>query len=322
MNDIILFLRQVEILSLLSDDDIRAILPSIRPVEMGEGGVLFHEGDPGSELYIVESGTVITSIRLADGDMREVARFSRGDFFGEMSIFENAPRSATCATVSAARLLTIKQEDFFRLSERFPDIAVNMMYKMLNITTQRLRNTSGFLSDMVRWGEEARRRAIMDDLTGAYNRRYLDEALPKHFQAARDSHSPLSLIMMDLDYFRQVNERYGLDAGNRLLLAAVGEFKKQLRRDDVLVRYGGDEFTLLLPGADSRTAEGIGEAIRRAVAAMELVLDNGAHIGVTASQGIACYPEHAGSVDELKNMADRALYRAKEQGRNRIACGG
>ncbi|MBP7585561.1 MAG: GGDEF domain-containing protein [Spirochaetes bacterium] len=316
MEERIGFLKNVDILSGLSDAEIGEMLPCFGAREFPGGDVLFREGDVGRELYIVESGEIAVGIKIPGGGEKEIARIRPGDFFGEMSIFDDAPRSATCRTERGAALLSLNRDTFFRLIDEHPGIAVKVMFRMLNITTRRLRNTSRFVADTVRWGEEARRRAITDDLTGIYNRRYLDEALKEQFAAARDRGKPLSLMMVDLDRFREINERHGSAAGDGVILAVVEEFRRQLRGGDILARYGGDEFTVLLPGADMDAALGIAGKIRAGVAALEFQGDSA--LTMTVSIGVASYPETAHAPEELKAGADRALYAAKEQGRDRV----
>jgi diguanylate cyclase (GGDEF)-like protein len=264
---------------------------------------------------------VASSILLPTGKEREIARFSSGDFFGEMSIIEKAPRSATCATCEDSVLLSLHENDFYRIMDLYPDIAIKIMYKMLNITTQRLQNTSEFLSDMVHWGEEASRRAITDELTGVYNRRYLDDALIQHFETSRNTGRPLSLIMVDLDYFREINENYGHETGDKVILGVVEVFRQCLTKKDIIARYGGDEFTVLLPGSGAEDACAMAEKVRAGVEALTLLEGmNGPVKRVTTSQGVASYPVNGDDIKSIREAADRALYQAKEEGRNRVIC--
>ncbi|MBN2160479.1 MAG: diguanylate cyclase [Spirochaetes bacterium] len=319
------FLKTVEIFSLLEPDEINRIVKLFEPLEIDEGNVLFREGDPGNQLFIVMGGSVASSIRLPDGGDREIALFRPGNFFGEMSIFENAPRSATCFCREKSALLGLHEKDFYRMIKREPGIATKIMYRMLNITTQRLRDTGEFLSDMVHWGDAASRRAITDELTGAYNRRYLDDALASQFERAKNGGMPLTLIMVDLDYFRAINESYGHEAGDRCIVEVVRVFGRAMREGDILARFGGDEFTVLLPDTPAETGRGIAESVRKDVEAMDFLEQyRGPVKKLTLSMGIASYPEHADNLKTLRERADQALYAAKEGGRNRavVAAGG
>ena len=159
------FLKTVRIFCDLTDGEIRGLLDLLHPLELKKEEILFEQGDPGGELFVVESGAIGISVTLDDGKNLEIARFSKGDFFGEMSIFEEEARSATCCARSESRLLSMKDSDFLRLIDSNPSSAAKVMTRMLEATRQRLEDTGGFLSDMVQWGEEARRRAITDSLT-------------------------------------------------------------------------------------------------------------------------------------------------------------
>jgi diguanylate cyclase (GGDEF)-like protein len=322
------FLKSVHIFSDLTDQEIQGLLRLLHPFELSKGETLFQQGDAGGELFVVESGALGIAVSLEDGKNLEIAEFKSGDFFGEMSIFEKEPRSATCYAKSPSRLLGMNEGEFFRLVETHPASAGKIMTRMLAATRRRLEDTGGFLSDMVQWGEEARRRAVTDALTGLYNRRYLDEALEEYFMKARNGSKPLALVMLDLDHFRQINEKYSEKAGDLVIRAAADIFRRFLRPTDVAARYGGDEFTFILPDTDTTTAHSLMESIRRTIEETDLlskaipqgkgVSKNTVLAKVTTSQGLACFPEHAGESKSLREAADGALYRAKETGRNRI----
>ena len=315
------FLQKVDVFSLLEPEEIKTLINSFHLIEVEEEKTLFKEGDEGNELYIVKSGKVAVSIRHSDGVEREIVELKEGDFFGEMSIFENAPRSATCHAKEKSVLLKMKEEDFFELIQSFPLAAIKIMYRMLNITTKRLRDSSGFLSNMVTWGEKARKRSITDELTGVYNRRFLDDALVDYFEAARNTDKPLTVVMTDLDYFRDINELYGDKTGDRTILAAVDVFKKVLRKDDIVARYGGDEFTFILPDTGHDEGLKLAERVRLKVSQLKILeKEKGPIRNVTTSQGLASFPENAEELTKLMEKADKALYRAKDKGRNRVAC--
>jgi diguanylate cyclase (GGDEF)-like protein len=313
------FLQTVDIFSQLTPEEIETIVECMHPLDIEAKTTIFQEGEEGRQLYIVESGKVAISIRLPNGAEREIVEFRSGDFFGEMSIFENAPRSASCSTKEKSRLLAMDDSDFFKLITEHPYTAIKIMFRMLNSITQRLRNTSEFLSDMVRWGETARKRAITDELTGAYNRRYLDEALTDQFESSKRDGSPFTLIMIDLDFFRDINESYGHAKGDEVILAVVQVFRSRLRKSDILARYGGDEFSVIMPNTTLEKAKVIAEAICRDVRQLEILKGMPDSIQkVTTSQGLSCYPENADSLEALRESADQALYKAKEAGRDRV----
>ena len=310
------FLKKVDILASLSDEERAHVRQYLGEMDCKEDDVVFHQGDVGTELYIVGKGTVSIRVQTSDGDDVELAQFGSGDFFGEMSIFEDAPRSATCVMSGGGRLYRLRKEDLFLLMREHPATAIKMMYRMINITTGRLTHTSSFPSDLVQWGEGARRRAITDDLTGLYNRRYLDDVLDQQFAQARVNKQVFSLIMMDLDHFHTVNDKYGQQVGDQVIAAVAPSVSENLGDAGIAARYGGDEFTIILPGLGADEAFETAQRIRLSVESLEIPVADSDIIRVTTSQGIAEYPTHAKSLDELKERSDQALYKAKESGRN------
>ncbi len=314
MSEVIDFLKHVDIFSLLTNEELTVMVGYLNTVEIEEGQPLFREGEAGHELFIVRSGKIRVSIRLKDGKEKEITEFKPGDFFGEMSIFEDAPRSATCYAIKSSKLFTLLDSDFYALIEGHPSMAIKIMYRMSNITTRRLRSTGEFLSDMVLWGERARKRAITDELTGVYNRHFLEDALGDHFRRAKQSGHVLSLIMVDLDYFRSINDKFGHRKGDEIILKTVEVFQRHTGDRDIIARYGGDEFTIVLPSTGQDRAMELAERICKEVASMD-ILDG---MRITTSQGVASFPINAGDLESLRKRADEALYKAKELGRNRV----
>jgi diguanylate cyclase (GGDEF)-like protein/PAS domain S-box-containing protein len=160
--------------------------------------------------------------------------------------------------------------------------------------------------------------AIRDPLTGLHNRRYLDETLPRELQRAERQGQPVGIIMLDIDHFKRFNDTYGHDAGDTVL-RAVGAFLQQHTRGaDIACRYGGEEFTLVLPGASLADARQRAEELRTRV--QTLVVQHGGQAleKVTASLGVAIFRTHGTTADALVSTADQALYQAKRNGRNRV----
>ncbi len=300
---------------MLDPGELTAVSRIMEEEHVPAGKKLFSQGDAGNELFIVLKGCIGSSISLEDGSQREIAEFHAGNFFGEMSIFESAPRSATCYAKENSRVLKLPEKSFFSFIQENSETAIKIMYRMLNITTQRLENTGEFLSEMVTWGEDARKRAVTDELTGVYNRRFLEDVIVDHFRSAQRDGTSLSLVMVDLDRFREINEGFGNEMGDRVILEAVRVFKERLRETDVIARYGGDEFTVLLPRTSLDEATTMAWGICREIASLTL-LQGGPIQQITTSQGVAGYPECASDLKELRAAADEALYRAKEAGKN------
>jgi len=160
--------------------------------------------------------------------------------------------------------------------------------------------------------------ALIDELTGLYNYRFFQKRLQEETARAKRCAGTLSLLMIDLDHFKKVNDVLGHQEGNRHLQQVAAVFKKELRETDVICRFGGEEFAVLLPDVDLKGALLAAERLRQAVE--DKFTQKRKKPQVTISIGVSNYPKQAGSMEELVKLADLALYRAKESGRNRC-CG-
>jgi two-component system cell cycle response regulator len=177
------------------------------------------------------------------------------------------------------------------------------------------------LARMVGLATDQRRLAVTDLLTGLRTRRYLESALPVEIARARRSAGEVALFIVDIDHFKSVNDRFGHPAGDHALTEVAGRLRSAARTGDILARYGGEEFALLSPGAAADELPVIAERLRTRVAGEPIELTPGTGVAITISVGAASYPLHGDDPTELVAVADRALYRAKAQGRDRAVIG-
>ena len=161
---------------------------------------------------------------------------------------------------------------------------------------------------------QIQQQALTDALTGCYNRRSFEMQFDREMQMAKRQHQPLSLIMLDLDCFKQLNDSVGHDAGDQALRELVECFKQELRGVDSAARFGGDEFALILPQAYAEGALIVAERLRARIADIQI----SGFGNLSASMGIATFPSHGSSRSDLVPAADAALYKAKRTGRNRV----
>jgi diguanylate cyclase (GGDEF)-like protein len=161
--------------------------------------------------------------------------------------------------------------------------------------------------------------AVTDVLTGLHNRRWLDGRLQEEVQRSQRFDKSLSVLMLDIDHFKRINDQYGHPAGDAVLKHLAEVVVSQLREVDLATRYGGEEFVVMLPETDDAAAMHGAERIRRAVAGASFTLPDGSEISMTVSIGVASYPGSAAGAEELIAHADQALYLAKQAGRNRVA---
>ncbi len=166
--------------------------------------------------------------------------------------------------------------------------------------------------------EQLKRLTNIDHLTNLFNRRYLAEILEGEFFRARRNRENLSLVILDIDYFKNVNDTYGHQNGDVVLASVAGLAQQQLRAYDSAARYGGEEFVLVLPGTSLQGGEMVAERLRQSVLEFSFPPPM-QDLTLTISAGVATYPSpQIDSVDSLFRRADEALYRAKQNGRNRV----
>ncbi|HEX7956253.1 MAG TPA: GGDEF domain-containing protein, partial [Pyrinomonadaceae bacterium] len=162
--------------------------------------------------------------------------------------------------------------------------------------------------------EQMQHQALTDALTGCFNRRFFEIQLERDLHLATRMRQPVSLILLDIDHFKRVNDTHGHDAGDAALRILAGALREELRGVDTAARYGGEEFAIILPQAGPEGALVVAERLRSRIEKTEVP-----GVGcITASLGVATFPQDASSRELLVTTADRALYLAKRSGRNRV----
>jgi diguanylate cyclase (GGDEF)-like protein len=175
------------------------------------------------------------------------------------------------------------------------------------------------VTDIVRHAEELERLATTDGMTGVYNRRHFLTLADHEWEQARRYKRPISFLMIDIDYFKSINDGFGHQVGDEIIVNLASLARDCKRECDVLARIGGEEFALLLPETDLLQAQIIAERLRAEVAANSLVVASGA-IPATVSIGVATSSAAMNDISDLMKAADQALYDAKHAGRNRVIC--
>jgi diguanylate cyclase (GGDEF)-like protein len=158
-----------------------------------------------------------------------------------------------------------------------------------------------------------------DALTRTYNRRYMNERLAEEIAYARRHSTRLSLMMLDLDHFKRINDRHGHGVGDVVLRIAAAQLQRIIRKEDVLARYGGEEFLVLLRGIEHTNVGILAERLRRSVESLSIPCESGS-LRITVSVGVASLHECDGNapLEAVVQLADERLYRAKSEGRNRV----
>lgn len=186
----------------------------------------------------------------------------------------------------------------------------------LDAATKQLSNLNMHLSRTNRKLEEL---TVTDDLTGLYNMRYMAQALDKHFTLLLRYHRPFSIIMMDLDHFKQINDRNDHLVGSETIKNIGRVVEACTRNTDIKARYGGDEYIIALPETDRKSSAVVAERLRESIFLNSVVINEKLTVKVTASIGVASFdPSRHKAFTDLIKDADRAMYRAKQTGRNRV----
>jgi diguanylate cyclase (GGDEF)-like protein len=163
--------------------------------------------------------------------------------------------------------------------------------------------------------------SVMDGLTRIYNRRYLDQRLSEELSDSRRHKRPLTIGLLDLDHFKKLNDQYGHQAGDKVLCDVTETISEMLREHDVVARYGGEEFALVLSSTPRSAGLDLGERVRQRIAEQGFTYGEQV-LPVTISLGLASFPEDGTTRESLLKAADKALYKAKEAGRNRVMVAG
>ena len=191
----------------------------------------------------------------------------------------------------------------------------------MNVLKAALEPAATALDNAVRM-QRAEALSVTDDLTQLYNSRYLAQVLRRETKRATRSGRPLSLLFIDLDGFKSINDCHGHLFGSRALVEAASVIRDSARETDIVARFGGDEFALVLPDTGSDGALFVGERIREKIAAWIFLRGHGLNISLTVSVGVATLPDVATSAEELIQAADKAMYSVKDGGKNGIRVAG
>jgi diguanylate cyclase (GGDEF)-like protein len=307
----------------LSELEFNAVVAFMERRRFAAEETVFSEGDAGEDMFVLLSGSLSAHRVQSDGTQRLMFTVAPGAFFGEMSIIANEPRSATITAREDSDIMVLQGIDFYRIIFEHPMIGIKMLNSIGAVQNTWLNQTSKHLKELVTWGETARRRAITDELTGLYNKNFLEESIKDKFKFGSVGARKLSLIMMDLDKVHEINNTYGNKAGDDVLIAVGNVLKALTRTGDIAARLSGDEYAILLPDTDAADAQRLAEHIRQNIMSNPVTVtkkDGGdkAELTIHASLGIAIAPTHASNERDLMFTADRALSKAKERGRNRV----
>lgn len=293
-------------------DDVQFLLQRCERCDLETGETLLSPGSKNENVYVVLSGEL--NVHVGAPDTPALATMEVGACVGEMSIIEDRDPSAYVIAAEPTHLLIIHKDVLWSLVDASHEFSKNLLV----VLSERVRSHNHFIAASIGDWRRFEKHANTDALTGLGNRHAMEETFPREVRRCVQSDQPVSLIMIDVDHFKTFNDKFGHVAGDRALSAVANILRKQFRPRDMLVRYGGDEFAVLLPGLNGEEAISIAERVRASVSGdTEASEDSLIQIPVRISMGVAeLRPEHG--FDTLLREADAALYRAKHAGRNTV----
>jgi diguanylate cyclase (GGDEF)-like protein len=263
-------------------------------------------------VYIVLSGRL--SVHLGSIEAPKIADLGPGQCAGEMSLIEDKDPSAFVVATEDSHLMVISHTLLWRLVDRSHTFCKNLLV----VLSERVRSDNEYIASSLGVLRQAERNAHTDALTGLGNRLWMRTMFEREVTRALHSKRALALMMVDVDNFKVFNDRYGHIAGDRVLVAVAEALREYLRPTDLIARFGGDEFAVLLPDLQLKQARQAGERIRQQIAALSPASLSSA---ITVSVGVASRTADD-DVAMLLQRADAALYAAKEAGRNRVEFSG
>ncbi len=269
--------------------------------ELQPGQILFREDNPGDNVYWIESGVVA----VLQGDLGEphLLTFRHpGQVVGEIALLENVPRTATVAAINTSRLRCMNGEKFHELLASIPVVGV----ELLRMLSARLRE--------VRPAEYSA--GMYDYLTGALSRQSFDLRIEEEIQRAKSYQYTFALIFLDIDHFKDINDSYGHARGDEVLITFTKRILTDLRTTDMLFRYGGDEFILILQGIDDVRGPTLLNRLLDDLRATPFPGDP--PVNLSFSAGMAYFPRDADNAEALMRIADERAYQAKQSGRGRV----
>jgi len=291
---------------------IDAQLSSSRIVKLTAGQVLLDPQHINTSIFVLLDGELL--VCLEPRITNPLVQLHAGDCVGELSIIDTSPPSAYVVAAIDSRVLAVDKANLWEMLATQQGMALNL----LHILTRRIRENNTALLGSLELQREYRNKAETDALTGLHNRVWFEEVFPKQLDLCERTGQYASLLMVDIDHFKRVNDQFGHTFGDEALRHIGVLLRRNLRATDLCARYGGEEIIVLMPGSEVSQAKLTADRLRENIAATPLNLPDGRTLVLHVSGGIAQWQPGVRLVDLIR-AADQALYRAKEGGRNQIA---
>jgi len=293
-------------------DAIAHLLPDCEQLTIAAGATLLSRNAPNGSIYIVLAGRV--SVHLTAPDDEPASYIGVGDCAGEMSVIDGNLVSADVIADEETRVLRMSQDTLWAMVNICHAIARNLLY----ILSIRVRHGNDLFVRNMRTQRALELAATVDALTGINNRGWMEHTFPRVMMRCADGSRSFCCLLIDIDSFKRLNDTWGHIAGDQALVAVAGSLVNNIRPEDLLARFGGEEFVIGLPNTGLDEAFIVAERVRRAIEFLPMNFRRGEALPhLTISIGIGRM-QPGQTLPELITAADEALYRAKSGGRNRV----
>ena len=301
-------LQSIALFRGIDAESLADLLPQCGRIDIAEGDVLLSPQRPNRCVYIILSGRL--TVHLGAHDAPKLADLGPGACVGEMSLIEDKDPSAFVVAAEETHLMVISHNLVWQIVERSHTFSKNLLI----VLSERVRSHNEYIASSLGVLRQAEHNAHTDALTGLGNRHWMRSMFDREVTRAQQADQTLCLMMIDVDNFKEFNDHYGHIAGDRVLAAVAAALREYLRPTDLIARFGGDEFAVLLPGLTLEQARQAAERVRQRVTGLS---PPSLSTAITISIGIA-HRKPDDNVAQLLQRADEAMYSAKERGRNRV----
>jgi two-component system cell cycle response regulator len=301
-------LKRLYLFKSVNLESIQGVLDACTLRLAAPGEVIIRAGSPNRHIYLLLDGHLHSYPHCLSGE--PVVVLGPGEMVGEMSVIDQQPASANVVAAEPCRIMVMEEDILWSLIQSSHDAARNLLF----ILTSRLRHADQLITGDVPQGEEFDHHGNVDALTGLRGRKWLDNVMQRQFLRSMTCGEPLSMILIDVDHFKAFNNKHGHAYGDRVLYAIAQNLSNRLRPTDIIARYGGDEFVILLPSFSISAAREVAERLHREVVKAVPMRPDGKSVPhPTLSVGLAEVGKGQ-SPERLVTAAHAALDCAKKNG--------